>query len=64
LKRAIQKELETPLGRLLLKGDIKDGQTVTVDYDRASGGLKFNIKVRTDTKRDEESGSRKSASAA
>jgi ATP-dependent Clp protease ATP-binding subunit ClpB len=64
LKRAIQKELETPLGRLLLKGDINDGQTVTVDYDRASGGLKFNVKIRTDTKRDEESGSRKSASAA
>ena len=41
LKRAIQKELETPLGRLLLKGDIKDGQTVIVDYDRASGELKF-----------------------
>ena len=64
LKRAIQKELETPLGRLLLKGEVKDGQTVTVDYDRASGGLKFNIKTRTDAKRDEESGSRKSASAA
>jgi ATP-dependent Clp protease ATP-binding subunit ClpB len=64
LKRAIQKELETPLGRLLLKGDIKDGQTVTVDYDRASGGLKFSVKTRTDAKRDEESGSRKSASAA
>jgi ATP-dependent Clp protease ATP-binding subunit ClpB len=64
LKRAIQKELETPLGRLLLKGDIKDGQTVTVDYDRASGGLKFSVKTRTDAKREEESGSRKSASAA
>lgn len=25
LKRAIQKELETPLGRLLLKSDINDG---------------------------------------
>jgi ATP-dependent Clp protease ATP-binding subunit ClpB len=64
LKRAIQKELETPLGRLLLKGDINDGQTVSVDYDRASGGLKFNVKTRTDAKREEDSGSRKSASAA
>jgi ATP-dependent Clp protease ATP-binding subunit ClpB len=43
LKRAIQRELETPLGRLLLKGDIKDGQTVLVDHDRATG-LKFTIK--------------------
>src|SRR5438034_1296784 len=39
LKRVIQKKLETPLGRLLLKGDVKDGQTVVVDHDRASGGL-------------------------
>jgi ATP-dependent Clp protease ATP-binding subunit ClpB len=31
LKRAIQKKIETPLGRLLLKGDIRDGQTVVVD---------------------------------
>ncbi|MFO0939001.1 MAG: hypothetical protein U0798_21065 [Gemmataceae bacterium] len=33
LKRVIQHELETPLGKALLKGEIKDGQTVTVDYD-------------------------------
>jgi ATP-dependent Clp protease ATP-binding subunit ClpB len=43
LKRVIQKELETALGRLLLKGDIKDGQTVLVDHDRATG-LKFTVK--------------------
>jgi ATP-dependent Clp protease ATP-binding subunit ClpB len=30
-KRAIQKKIETPLGRLLLQGTIKDGQTVAVD---------------------------------
>ncbi len=40
LKRAIQRELETPLARLLLQGEIRDGQTVTVDLD-ATGGLKF-----------------------
>jgi ATP-dependent Clp protease ATP-binding subunit ClpB len=44
LKRAIQRELETPLGRLLLKGDVKDGQTVIVDQDRARGELKFTVK--------------------
>ncbi len=33
LKRAIQKEVENNLGRLLLEGKVKDGQTVTVDYD-------------------------------
>jgi ATP-dependent Clp protease ATP-binding subunit ClpB len=64
LKRAIQKELETPLGRLLLKGEVKDGQTVTVDYDRASGGLKFSVKTRTDAKREGEADSRKSTAAA
>jgi ATP-dependent Clp protease ATP-binding subunit ClpB len=32
LKRAIQKELETPLGRRLLKGEIRDGQTIVVDW--------------------------------
>ena len=40
LKRAIQKRIETPLGRLLLSGTIMDGQTVTVDVD-SSGNLKF-----------------------
>jgi ATP-dependent Clp protease ATP-binding subunit ClpB len=62
LKRVIQKELETPLGRLLLKGDIKDGQTVSVDFDRASGGLKFT--ERRTAAEQEESKSRKRASAA
>ena len=39
LKRAIQKKIETPLGRLLLKGDVRDGQTVLVDA--GSDGLTF-----------------------
>jgi ATP-dependent Clp protease ATP-binding subunit ClpB len=41
LKRAIQREIETPLGRLILKGEVRDGQTVLVDYDPASGELTF-----------------------
>jgi ATP-dependent Clp protease ATP-binding subunit ClpB len=32
LKRAIQKELETPLGRRILRGEISDGQRVVVDW--------------------------------
>jgi ATP-dependent Clp protease ATP-binding subunit ClpB len=32
LKRAIQREVETPLGRMLLKGEARDGQLVVVDY--------------------------------
>ena len=39
LKRTIQKEVETVLGRMLLQGSIRDGQTVKVDYD--DKGLTF-----------------------
>jgi ATP-dependent Clp protease ATP-binding subunit ClpB len=41
LKRAIQKEIETPLARLLLEGKVRDGQTVDVDLDPASAKLTF-----------------------
>jgi ATP-dependent Clp protease ATP-binding subunit ClpB len=41
LKRAIQKKIETPLGRLLLKGEVRDGQTLVVDADGVTGDLKF-----------------------
>ena len=41
LKRAIQREIETPLGRSILKGAVRDGQTVFVDFDQGSGELKF-----------------------
>lgn len=40
LKRALQREIETPLGRLLLKGEVRDGQTVRVDSD-GEGALTF-----------------------
>jgi ATP-dependent Clp protease ATP-binding subunit ClpB len=40
LKRAIQKKVETPLGRLLIQGTVKDGQTVHVDAGR-NGDLTF-----------------------
>jgi ATP-dependent Clp protease ATP-binding subunit ClpB len=41
LKRTIQKEIETALGRLLLQGAIRDGQTVHVDYNADRGDLTF-----------------------
>jgi ATP-dependent Clp protease ATP-binding subunit ClpA len=41
LKRAIQKELETPLGRQILAGEVHDGQKVVVDYDDIRGELTF-----------------------
>ncbi|HZV04920.1 MAG TPA: ATP-dependent chaperone ClpB [Gemmataceae bacterium] len=41
LRRTIQKEIETALGRLLLQGEIRDGETVYVDYNTDRGGLTF-----------------------
>jgi len=41
LKRAIQKEVETPLARKLLAGEIRDGMQVRIDYRRGDGGLEF-----------------------
>jgi len=42
LKRAIQRELETALGRQILQGRVRDGQKVVVDYDAKQGCLTFN----------------------
>jgi ATP-dependent Clp protease ATP-binding subunit ClpB len=64
LKRVIQKELETPMGRSLLKGDIKDGQTVVVDYDRVKNELTFSTQASTGTAEAPNGDSRASASAA
>ena len=41
LKRAIQRELETPLGRKILGGEVREGQNVLVDYDEQRGDLTF-----------------------
>jgi ATP-dependent Clp protease ATP-binding subunit ClpB len=40
LKRALQKKVETPLGRMILKGEIRDGQNIQADAD-ANGELIF-----------------------
>jgi ATP-dependent Clp protease ATP-binding subunit ClpB len=42
LKRAVQREVETPLGRKILSGDVRDGDHVRVGVDRESGTLTFN----------------------
>jgi ATP-dependent Clp protease ATP-binding subunit ClpB len=41
LKRTIQKEVETPLAKMLLRGDVPDGGAVTVDYDKSHDSLAF-----------------------
>ncbi|MDQ2681855.1 MAG: AAA family ATPase, partial [Candidatus Eremiobacteraeota bacterium] len=46
LKRTIQKELETPLGRKILAGDVRPGDTVEVGFNDISGELTFDAPVR------------------
>jgi ATP-dependent Clp protease ATP-binding subunit ClpB len=43
LKRAIQREIETPIARRILGGEVRDGQHVVVDLDPA-GKLSFESK--------------------
>jgi ATP-dependent Clp protease ATP-binding subunit ClpB len=40
LKRAIQREIETPLSRLILKGDVKDNSNVRAEV--ADGSIRFS----------------------
>ena len=49
LKRAIQREIETALGRRLLRGEIHDGDAVLVDYDPNLGALTFTPKEKLAT---------------
>ena len=44
LKRAIQREIETPIARQILGGEIRDGHRVRVDAD-SSGNLTFQSKI-------------------
>jgi ATP-dependent Clp protease ATP-binding subunit ClpB len=44
LKRAIQREIETPLSRLILKGEVKDNSTVHTRVN-ASGELTFSTEA-------------------
>jgi ATP-dependent Clp protease ATP-binding subunit ClpB len=41
LKRAIQKQVETRLGRLIIAGKVRDGEELVVDLDPATGELTF-----------------------
>jgi ATP-dependent Clp protease ATP-binding subunit ClpB len=44
LKRAIQKEVETPLARMLVAGEVRDGQKVHLDMRKDS--LVFEVESR------------------
>ncbi len=43
LKRAIQREIETPLGRKILAGEVRDGDVVRVGFDADRGELTFKV---------------------
>jgi ATP-dependent Clp protease ATP-binding subunit ClpB len=43
LKRAIQREVETPLGRKILAGEVRDGDVVRIDTDADRGELTFKV---------------------
>ena len=47
LKRAIQREIETPLARRLLSGEIHPEQKVMVDVDSGGAGLRFRTEAVT-----------------
>ncbi len=44
LKRAIQREIETPMARMILGGEVRDGAHVLADLD-SSGNLKFESRI-------------------
>jgi ATP-dependent Clp protease ATP-binding subunit ClpB len=43
LKRAIQREVETPLGRKILAGEVRDGDVVRIGFDDDKGELTFKV---------------------
>ena len=45
LKRAIQREIETPLAKKIVGGEIRDGESVWIDADPAGSGLRLTTKV-------------------
>ncbi len=44
IKRALQKEVENALGRLILEGRVRDGQTVVGDYDVKEARMVFRVR--------------------
>jgi ATP-dependent Clp protease ATP-binding subunit ClpB len=64
LKRLIQKEIETPLGRLILKGEVNDGALVTVDKEPKADALEFHVERISEGRQNEASEATAKASAA
>jgi ATP-dependent Clp protease ATP-binding subunit ClpB len=48
LKRAIQREIETPLAKRILAGEARGGQIIHIDADKNGSGLIFETRVHTE----------------
>lgn len=55
LKRAIQKHLEDPIAEEILKGDLKSGEKLIVDYDKEKEAIKVSAASENDDTDDVES---------
>ena len=54
LKRAIQKHLEDPIAEEILKGELVDGDTMEVDYDKEKDEIRIIGKTKTTKRKKEE----------
>jgi len=54
LKRAIQKYLEDPIAEEILKGELGDGDTMEIDFDKESNEIKIVAKNKGESKKPEE----------
>jgi ATP-dependent Clp protease ATP-binding subunit ClpB len=46
LKRSIQREIETPLAKMILAGEARDGQTIVVEIDPSGSGVQLRSEMR------------------
>jgi ATP-dependent Clp protease ATP-binding subunit ClpC len=54
LKRAIQKYLEDPIAEEILKGELVEGDTMEVDFDKETNEIKIIDKNKGESKKTEE----------
>ena len=54
LKRAIQKHLEDPIAEEILKGELSEGDTMEVDYDKEKEEIRIVSKAKTVKRKKEE----------
>ena len=53
LKRAIQKHLEDPIAEEILKGELAEGDTMEVDYDKEKEEIRITGKIKGKKKKEE-----------